>query len=226
MTEEKDLDRIRQAVKRRKKVVYTPVVPDMQLGFIHHNVDCIGCRACEIACKDKNGLPAGPRFRRVMYVEGGKYPEVYAYKVNMSCNHCAEPACLPTCPTGAIFKRKKDGIVDIDSSLCIGCRRCEAACPYGAPQFIPEQNVVSKCNMCVDEIDAGRKPYCVMACMMRVLDIGPIDKLWAGTYPTPALGAGEKPVKAVKHLADPELTRPSIAFVPHSKGRVDASSRG
>lgn len=226
MAQEKDLEQIRQAVKRRKKVVYTPVVPDMQLGFIHHNVDCIGCRACEIACKDKNGLAAGPRFRRVMYVEGGKYPEVYAYKVNMSCNHCAEPACLPTCPTGAIFKRKKDGIVDIDSTLCIGCRRCEAACPYGAPQFIPEENVVSKCNMCVDEIDAGRKPYCVMACMMRVLDIGPIDKLWAGTHPTAALGTGEKPVKAVKNLADPALTRPSIAFVPHSKGRVDGSTGG
>ena len=221
MAEEKDLDKIKQAVKRRKKEVYTPVVPEMQLGFIHHNVDCIGCRACEIACKDKNGLAPGPRFRRVMYVEGGKFPEVFAYKVNMSCNHCAEPACLPTCPTGAIFKRKKDGIVDIDSTLCIGCRKCEAACPYGAPQFIPEQNVVSKCNMCVDEIDAGRKPYCVMACMMRVLDIGPIDKLWTGEHPTTALAPGEKPVKAVKNLADPELTKPSIAFVPHSKGKVE-----
>lgn len=219
--QDKDLDKIKQAIRAQKKAVYTPVVPEMQLGFIHHNVDCIGCRACEIACKDKNGLPPGPRFRRVMYVEGGRYPEVYAYKVNMSCNHCAEPACLPTCPTGAIYKRKKDGIVDIDSSLCIGCRRCEAACPYGAPQYIPEWNVVSKCNLCVDEIDAGRKPYCVMACMMRVLDIGPIDKLLEGSHATPALAAGEKPVKAVKNLADPELTRPSIAFVPHSKGRVD-----
>jgi anaerobic dimethyl sulfoxide reductase subunit B (iron-sulfur subunit) len=50
------------------------VKPAKQLGFIHHNVDCIGCRACEIACKDKNGLPPGPRFRRVMYVEGGHLP--------------------------------------------------------------------------------------------------------------------------------------------------------
>jgi len=45
-----------------------------------------------------------------MYIEGGTYPDVFAYKVNISCNHCAEPACLPSCPTGAIFKRKKDGI--------------------------------------------------------------------------------------------------------------------
>ncbi len=218
MAREIDKAKIKAAVKRRKKAVYTPVVPDMQLGFIHNNVDCIGCRACEMACKDKNGLPPGPRFRRVMYVEGGRFPDVYAYKVNMSCNHCAEPACLPACPTGAIFKRKKDGIVDIDSTLCIGCRRCEATCPYGAPQYDPEEQVVKKCNMCVDEIEAGRKPYCVMACMMRVLDIGPIDKLRDGTWQTKAMGPNDKPVRQVKNFADPQLTNPSIVFIPHSKG--------
>ncbi len=213
--------RVKEAVKQRKKEVYTPVVPKMQLGFVHNNVDCIGCRACEIACKDKNGLAAGPRFRRVMYIEGGTYPDVFAYKVNVSCNHCSEPACLPSCPTGAIWKRPKDGIVDIDSTLCIGCRRCEAVCPYGAPQFDAVENIVKKCNMCVDEIDAGRTPYCVQACMMRVLDIGPIDQLRAGKYPTKAVGPNEKVVRAVKNFANPELTNPSIVFVPHSKGRVD-----
>ncbi|MCB1505183.1 MAG: 4Fe-4S dicluster domain-containing protein [Hyphomicrobiaceae bacterium] len=221
MAQPKDKAKIKEAVKRKKREVYVPVKPDMQIGFIHNNVDCIGCRACEIACKDKNGLPPGPRFRRVMYVEGGTFPDVYAYKVNMSCNHCAEPACLPTCPTGAIWKRQKDGIVDIDSTLCIGCRRCEAACPFGAPQYIPEQNIVSKCNMCVDEQDAGRKPYCVMACMMRVLDVGPIDGLRDGSYETKARYQGQDVVTQVKNMADPSLTNPSIVFVPHSKGVVD-----
>jgi len=220
MSNEVDRDRIREAARRRRRETYTPVVPDQQLGFIHNNMDCIGCRACEIACKDKNGLPPGPRFRRVQYIEGGTFPEVFAYKVNMSCNHCAEPACLPTCPTGAIFKRQKDGIVDIDSTLCIGCRRCEAACPYGAPQFIAEQNIVSKCNMCVDEIDAGRKPYCVMACMMRVLDIGPIDRLADGTQETKARGPDDTVVRQVRDMADPELTKPSIVFVAHPRGKV------
>ncbi|RTZ60590.1 MAG: 4Fe-4S dicluster domain-containing protein [Gammaproteobacteria bacterium] len=211
---------VKEAVQRRKKVVYTPVVPDKQLGFIHNNVDCIGCRACEMACKDKNGLPPGPRFRRVMYIEGGTYPDVYAYKVNMSCNHCAEPACLPTCPTGAIFKRKKDGIVDIDSTLCIGCRRCEAACPFGAPQFDPNENIVKKCNLCVDEIDAGRKPYCVMACMMRVLDIGTMADMDSGKYKSKAIAPDESMVRQVRSMADPGLTNPSIRFVAHSKGKV------
>ncbi len=221
MAEQKDQATIKEAIKRRKRETYTPVVPDMQLGFVHNNVDCIGCRACEIACKDKNGLAPGPRFRRVLYVEGGTYPDVYAYKVNVSCNHCAEPACLPACPTGAIWKRKDNGIVDIDSTLCIGCRRCEATCPYGAPQFIPELNIVGKCNLCVDEIEAGRKPYCVMACMMRVLDIGPINLLAENRVKTPAIGPNDEPVRAVKNFANPELTEPSIVFVAHSKGRVE-----
>lgn len=220
MSEPKDKTRIKEAVKRRKRETYTPVKPVKQLGFVHNNVDCIGCRACEIACKDKNGLAPGPRFRRVQYIEGGTYPNVYAYKVNMSCNHCESPACLPTCPTGAIFKRKKDGIVDIDSTLCIGCRRCEAACPFGAPQFIPELNIVSKCNMCVDEIEAGRKPYCVMACMMRVLDIGPVEKIWNGELESVAIGPNDKVSRQVKNMANVDLTNPSIGFVAHSKGKV------
>ena len=218
-----DLDKkkIRASVLKMKRVPYEPVVPDRQFAFIHNNVDCIGCRACEMACKDKNGLPAGPRFRRVQYIEGGTYPEVFAFKVNMSCNHCAEPACLPACPTGAIFKRKDNGVVDIDSTLCIGCRKCEAACPFGAPQFNVELNIVQKCNMCIDELEAGRKPYCVAACMMRVLDIGPLDEIDAGTYATKAVGPADDLVRQVKSMADPELTNPSIRFVPHSRGRVD-----
>ena len=214
--------RVKYAQEKRDATTYEPVVPQQQWGFIHNNMDCIGCRACEIACKDKNGLPPGPRFRRVMYIEGGSFPDVFAYKVNMSCNHCAEPACLPSCPTGAIWKRADNGVVDIDSTLCIGCRRCEATCPYGAPQYDPTDNTVKKCNLCIDELEAGRKPYCVSACMMRVLDIGPIDQLRAGTWDTKAMVKGvDQPVRQVQHMANPELTKPSIVFIAHPKGKVE-----
>ena len=74
MADTQDKKMIKAAVERKKKATYTPVVPAMQLGFVHNNVDCIGCRACEIACKDKNGLAPGPRFRRVQYIEGGYLP--------------------------------------------------------------------------------------------------------------------------------------------------------
>ena len=73
----------------------------------------------------------------------------------------------------------------------------------------------------VDELEAGRKPYCVSACMMRVLDVGPIDQLRDGTYQTKARGPNDQVVSQVRGMADPDLTKPSIVFIPHSKGRVD-----
>jgi Fe-S-cluster-containing dehydrogenase component len=173
-----------------------PVKPKKQLGFIHHNVDCIGCRACEIACKDKNGLPAGPRFRRVMYVEGGAYPDVYAYKVNMSCNHCAEPACLPTCPTGAIWKRAT-------TAWSTSTRRCASAAA-AARRPVPtarrsgtRRSRSSRSATCAStRLEAGRKPYCVMACMMRVLDIGPIDEAVRRHLEDDRAGAGREAAAA------------------------------
>ena len=165
---------------------------------------CNGCGACAEACHE------------------GAIAMVDGKAKLMRDDYCDGLGdCLPTCPTGAIWKRADNGVVDIDSTLCIGCRKCEAACPYGAPQWDPQEMVIKKCNMCIDELEAGRKPYCVQACMMRVLDIGPIEEIWKGTLKTNAIGPNDTPVRQVKNMANPELTKPSIAFVPHGKGRGD-----
>jgi len=126
----KDRAKLKIAITRHRREVCAPVTPKMQLGVAQQREDGIGCRGGETA-----------------------------FRLNTACNHCEEPDCLPSCPTGALYKREEDGIVDVDSTFCVGCRRCEAACPYGAPQYDPVEKIIKKCNCRVDEIDAdaGRK---------------------------------------------------------------------
>jgi anaerobic dimethyl sulfoxide reductase subunit B (iron-sulfur subunit) len=138
---------------------------------------CTGCKACQVACKDKNNLPVGVLWRRVYEVSGGTWEQhgnawmtdVFAYNLTIACNHCVHPKCAGVCPTDAYVQRE-DGIVYIDESKCIGCGYCVWACPYAAPQYNPEAGLMSKCNFCMDNIDAGLPPSCVAACPMRVLD--------------------------------------------------------
>lgn len=184
-----------------------------QLGFYFQQKYCTGCKTCQIACKDKNNLETGRLYRRVNEVAGGSFsrkgetlvPEVYAYWISMSCNHCSDPACMKSCPVRAIKKRQEDGIVFIDRRDCIGCRRCVRVCPYGAIQINPEDGKAGKCDFCLDELEAGKKPVCVSACPMRALDFGEIDEL------RERYGS----CSSTKGMPDEAITQPSLVISPH-----------
>jgi anaerobic dimethyl sulfoxide reductase subunit B (iron-sulfur subunit) len=145
---------------------------------------CSGCKTCQIACKDKNNLPMGVRWRRVYEVTGGDWEKqgnawvnnIYAYNVSLACMHCEDAVCLKVCPTKAITKNE-NGIVDIDASLCMGCKYCAWVCPYGAPQFNEDAGIMTKCNLCEDYISEGKNPSCVDSCPTRAMDFGEYDEL-------------------------------------------------
>lgn len=149
-----------------------------QKGFFFNMNLCISCKACQIACKDKNNLEVGILFREVKAYEGGKFPNPWMYFISVGCNHCANPACVEVCPTGACNKRKDDGVVVIDRTKCVGCQRCVKTCPYGQPKFLGKDVKKSgKCNMCVDLLEKGEKPACVAACSTRALEAGELEQL-------------------------------------------------
>src|SRR5512136_1088820 len=95
-----------------------------QYGFCFDADRCVMCHACEVACKASNSLEPGVNWRKVIEIWQGEFPDVTRTFVSLSCLHCAQPSCLPACPTGAISKRETDGIVIVDQDLCNGCREC------------------------------------------------------------------------------------------------------
>lgn len=131
---------------------------------------CIGCYACEVHCKSKNDLPVGPRFCRIITVGPKMVGEIPRMQfVFMPCFHCEKPWCVSSCPTGAMQKRPKDGIVFVDSSLCVGCKSCITACPWGVPQWDRGSGKVVKCDYCRDRVDRGLRPACVTKCTAHAL---------------------------------------------------------
>ena len=80
---------------------------------------CVGCQSCTIACKHTNDTPPGVQWRRVLDVEQGEFPDVERVFLVVGCQHCAEPSCVPVCPTGAT-RQRDDGLVTMDYDLCIG----------------------------------------------------------------------------------------------------------
>lgn len=193
-----------------------------QYAFFFDAAACSGCKACQVACKDKNNLDPGLLWRRVYEVAGGGWQkrgeawihEVIAYNISMACNHCENPVCGLSCPVKAIWKRA-DGIVLVDVDICIGCRYCEWACPYSAIRFNAETNTVSKCDFCCDAIDSGGAPACVTACPQRALDFGDLAEL-RKKYGTS---------RWIFPLPDPSVADPAIVIKPH-KDAAGAGEKG
>ena len=156
-----------------------------RLGLVIDLDTCVGCHACAINCKEWNSggiaapltdrapydaAPDGVWFNRIHSFEVGAGATARTVHFPRSCLHCAEPACVTVCPTGASYKRAEDGIVLVDEDLCIGCKLCSWACPYGAREFDVEEGVMKKCTLCIDRIynetfdPADRVPACVATC--------------------------------------------------------------
>lgn len=174
----------------------------MSLGFYVDMTRCVGCGTCTYACKDRLDLGMiGVSPRRVNRFQVGKFPAVSGYATSVSCNHCEEAACVANCPTGAMFK-DESGVVLHDDNVCISCKTCMSACPYGAPQYVEETSLVVKCDTCKALRDAGQTPVCVDACPYRALDFGDMDELRA-KY-------GSDLVQEVAVLPDAATTGPNL----------------
>jgi Fe-S-cluster-containing dehydrogenase component len=151
---------------------------------------------------------------RVLQVEVGEFPNTKTYSIPISCFHCRNPACVTVCPTGAIYKRKEDGVVVINYEVCIGCRYCENACPYGNIIFDPVEGVSKKCVMAIDRVYNEslplyeRVPPCVRNCPAGARIFGDMDDPNSIIYRT-AVRKGAVPMGA-EYGTDP----PSLYVMP------------
>ncbi|HEU5183783.1 MAG TPA: 4Fe-4S dicluster domain-containing protein [Gemmatimonadaceae bacterium] len=167
------------------------------MGFFTDTTVCIGCKACEVACKSWNQLPAreggqpemsglsydntvqlsGTTWRHVKFIEQFDSPYNGRWLMMSDvCKHCVQAGCIEVCPTGAIIRTEFDTVV-IQSDVCNGCRACIAGCPYGVIDMNPVSGTAQKCTLCYDRMSVGLEPACSKACPTDSIQFGPIDEL-------------------------------------------------
>ena len=179
------------------------IEPGKSYGFFTDTTVCIGCKACEVACKEWNNLPAdnigltGQSFdntgslsantwRHVAFVERAgdvrqnAQPAYQSGWLMMSdvCKHCHNPPCLEACPTGALFKTEFDTVV-IQQDICNGCGYCVPACPFGVVDVNLLDGKAHKCTLCYDRLKGGLEPACAKSCPTDSIQFGEVSVLQA-----------------------------------------------
>jgi formate dehydrogenase iron-sulfur subunit len=171
-----------------------------RVGFFTDTSLCIGCKACEVACKEWNQVPedgldflglsmdntgglGADTWRHVAFVEQEVQVQDAAEGLRwlMSsdvCKHCTHAACLEVCPTGSLF-RTEFGTVVVQEDICNGCGYCVPACPFGVLDKRKEDGRVWKCTLCYDRLGDGLEPACAKACPTNSIQFGPLDELRA-----------------------------------------------
>lgn len=170
-------------------------------AFLTDSTLCIGCKACEVACKEWNGVEADgfdwtgfsydntlavghSTWRHVKFVEhapepgfGGNAGELASWTFSSDvCKHCENAGCLEACPTGAIVRTEFGGVY-VQPDICNGCAYCVVSCPFGVVQRNPEDGRAFKCTFCYDRQKAGLIPACAKACPTESIQFGEIRYL-------------------------------------------------
>jgi formate dehydrogenase iron-sulfur subunit len=179
----------------------TEITPGKAYGFFTDTSVCIGCKACEVACKEWNQLPEkedelgflgqsldntgelnGATWRHVQFIDNvpdqtmGEGNGKAFLLMSDVCKHCKHASCLEVCPTGAIIRTEFDTVF-IQEDVCNGCRNCIAACPYDVIDIDEERDVARKCTLCYDRLQGGLEPACAKACPTDSIQFGPLDEL-------------------------------------------------
>jgi formate dehydrogenase iron-sulfur subunit len=174
------------------------IVPGQAYGFFTDTSVCIGCKACEVACKqwnmlsghepsfidgyDNTGQLDSQNWRYVQMIDN--VPDVTLgtgqgkawLMMSDVCKHCQHASCMDVCPTGAIIRTEFDTVF-IQPDVCNGCRNCISACPYAVIGMDEEAHVARKCTLCYDRLQGGMEPACAKACPTQSIQFGPLDEL-------------------------------------------------
>ena len=171
-------------------------------GFFTDTSVCIGCKACEVACKEWNHVPedgllltgmsydntgglSADTWRHVAFIEqrgtAGAVPDggdgdLRWLMMSDVCKHCTQAACLDVCPTGALM-RSEFGTVVVQEDICNGCGYCIPACPYGVIDQRKDDGRAWKCTLCYDRLSADLEPACAKACPTESIQFGDLDEL-------------------------------------------------